>query len=319
MIGFIISHAWSQYYASSPFKNFLDIPEHLQDDFRVIPMYDHMVYDPVVLEQLSKFSALVVDDVYAPHMGFYKTGPRFMIDGDPHRNRAAEIPLLEVKYEWADYILTSACPKDRLEGRHYPRQELRDTKFTYYPHAAPAVPVATPAWPDRDARTVLSGSRGKAVYPYRYYIEQNLNSHVDALPFQSWKHGEYFKEVSKYRGAFTCRSVFNYTVAKYFEIPWLGTLLIGQNLSEEELWLTGLKHGVNCILTENSSEAVAAATALAANPFAYEGLAAAGQNLMMKHHTILNRVRYIQKLVEKVKAGNFKNTDAKDVFKGMQA
>lgn len=318
MVGFVISHAWSSYYASSPFKNFLDIPAELQVGFRIIHMHDWMVTDPETIRTILSFDALVVDDVYAPHMGFYKNGPKLLIDGDPHRNKKSEVDLLEAKYRWADYILTSADPKLTVSGRFYPSQDLRENKFTYYPHSAPAIPLKTKPWLERDPRTLLSGSRGKAVYPFRAAVEESNARSVASLHFQSKNHESYFAEIAKYRGAVTCHSIFHYTVAKYFEIPWLGTLLIGQSLSQEEQELLGFKHNENCLLPSTAREAISLANSVTSSPLAFEGIAAEGQNLIMRRHTIHHRIKYILKLIEAIQSGGFKNTYAKEIFKGMK-
>ena len=312
MIGIVISAAWSQYYASSPFKNFLDIPRNAHPDCEIIPVDPEFVNTSSFRDYVStQCDALVVDDVYAPYMGFYDKGPKLMIDGDPHRNRPEEIPALEAKYKWADYVLTGAWPDVKLPGRFYPDQDLRDDKFVYYPHAAPGGAPPITAWSDRDGRAVLSGSCDKMVYPFRAAVREAVDSAVAVFPFQSWNHMDYFNQLSKYCGGITCQSTFIYTVAKYFEIPWCGNTLIAPRPLMGEAEMLGFVDGENVAFAANANEAIEWARMCKHLP----SLAHRGRKLILDRHTIHSRLEYISRLVKAIKRGNFHPNDGYSIFR----
>ena len=303
----IISDAWPQYYASSPFKNFLDIAPDSHQDFEIIPMNSKVLTSKEFQERIKKFDAVVVDEVFVSHIAAHCifSGPLLMIDGDPHRHRPDQVLDIQIKYETADYVLTGANVEKTLPQYFYPCQELRRAKSLYYPHSAPGVKPPKCEWDARHSLILLSGSVDPAVYPFRAGVKG-----VVSLGFQHLVHQDYFNFMALHKAAVTCNSIFEYTVAKYFEIPWCGCLLLARTIPQEEADLLGFKCGSNCVLATEPHQL---------EPFInnvswYDHMSAAGHQLIMERHTIYQRLEYLSRLIKKLLAGGFKPGDELPIF-----
>src|ERR1019366_1381333 len=122
----------------------------------------------------------------------------------------------------------------------------------YFPHSVPDdAPVGLP-WADRHPRALLSGSVSQQVYPFRWACQKTHAFNV--LPPQGLGRDEYLAYLGTYRYAITCNSIFEYTVAKYFEIPAMGAVLIAPPPSMDEMDLLGLRGGENCVWVKNAAD-----------------------------------------------------------------
>lgn len=312
MIALVISSAWPKYYSSSPFLNLLYASH---PDYKVFGKLPHECEDPAFREEIGTFDAVVTDDVLIQKFAFYNKGPKFMVGGDPHAHQPHQVQRLRAEYSVADYVLTGAWFCKRLEDRYlYPPAELWE-KHVYFPHMAPATLPELADWKDRKQNALLSGSIG-IVYPFREQCRQMAQRGfpIDLLDFQKFNHGEYFREVGKYRMAITCNSIFECAMAKYFEIPWLGTILVAPPMSDEENHLVGYQDNKNVIWTREPQYLDKLINVVNSDPEHFAKVAQAGAELMRKCHTAFNRLEYVSRLVDKIKTGGFEPQDALDVF-----
>lgn len=105
------------------------------------------------------------------------------------------------------------------------------------------------------------------------------------------------QELGKYKYGFSCIAWSGYTVAKYFEVPKAGALLVAEELpSIKERDLLGFISGVNCHLVANNKQLL---KSLPTSP----EIAQRGHELVMKRHTTLNRIRQAEILVEMLQKG----------------
>jgi hypothetical protein len=156
----------------------------------------------------------------------------------------------------------------------------------------------------------------KAVYPFRFEcrVKSQNGAQITLLGPNEFQHENYFEKLGTYRAAITCNSIFEYTVAKYFEIPWTGAVLIAPRISNEESELIGFKHNRNVIWVEECHSVERAIEVLNDLADVTETISANGAELMRKSHTAYQRLDYIERLVRLIKAGGFTPEDAKDCF-----
>lgn len=309
MFGIIISDAWPQYYSSSPFKNFLDIPTKAHPDFEIIPMNSSKLESEEFRESVKKFSALVVDEVWVSHMSFYTQGPILMIDGDPHRHDQAAAWKLESKYNLATYVLTGAHEEIKHPRYYYPKEEIRKQKFLYFPHFTPGIKCPDFFWEQKTAQAALSGSISE-VYPFRKKVSDERFRNVYTIPFQSSNHFEYFNKMSLYMAGITCPSIFYYTVAKYFEIPWCGSVLMAPKPAKDEAALLGMIDNVNVLFVEDLNTLRIWLQDISS----LKPIAEKGRELMLNRHTVFHRLEYLSSVIKKILSGNFSIGDEKTIF-----
>lgn len=312
MIALVLSSAWPQYYASSPFLNLL---KSAHPRFSVMGILPHDTADEGFRYKINNCEALVVDDVNAIYFDWYKNGPKLMIGGDPHCHRPDQVERITREYDAMDYVLTGAVFSKKLPRYLYPADELWN-KHVYFPHMVPEGPAPAFPWGGRYDTALLSGSMDPAVYPFRWGCRElsQKGAPITLLGQNEVQHEGYFERLGTYKYAITCNSNFEYTVAKYFEIPWTGSILIAPPLgTKEEAELIGFEHASNALFALNPEDATRMIVAAQADKHA-EIIAAKGAEIMRKHHTTYQRLDYIDRLVTLIKAGGFTPEDAKDCF-----
>ena len=313
MIALVVSAAWPKYHASSPFLNLLNSSH---PDFKVFGVLGEDTLKPEFRDAVNACEALVVDDVLAKLMGFYTKGPKLMIGGDPHAHKPEQAQRLEEEYASVDYVLTGAVFCKKLSPPYfYPPAPCWD-KHVYFPHSVPNARIEVPNWLCRKSAALLSGAVSQEVYPFRKrcWDLARAGYPIELLDHAVLWHDQYFKRVAEYRMAITCPSIFECAMAKYFEFPWLGTLLLAPALSKEECNLLGYEDDVNVVWVDNADRVNQAIAKINDHPQKYADVAAAGAALLAKSHTVNSRLSYVAALVEKIRAGGFMPNDGMDIF-----
>ena len=311
-IALVLHSKWPLYYASSPYLNLFNASH---PDFKLFAIQPHQLLDPVLKDEVYKHQVIITDDINAHMIGDFP-GLRLMIGGDPHAHRPDQVERLIKEYNSVDYVLTGAIFCKQLRDRYlYPPAEMW-RKHVYFPHMVPDRRPELPAWESRDQTALMSGSRDPSVYPFRakvWELAKGNEAWISTLDLNNFNHDAYFQRLADFRFAVTCSSNFEYLVAKYMEIPWLGTILIAPALSKEESELIGFDNGVNVHWVREPGEVLLAVQEFNRTSLAQK-MAAAGAELM-KHHTAHRRLDYIKLLIERITQGNFIPDDAKDLFK----
>lgn len=314
MIALLLSPAWNNYYASSPYRNLLGS---WHDRIHIMPTTQAILADPVHQEMLQGYEALVVDDVLAQSIGFFK-GLKFMVGGDPHAHRHEQVTRLEAEYASVDYVLSTGYFSKKLPQYLWPSDETRK-KHIFFPHSVPDFPVEASPWRDRFHNALLSGSISPQVYPFRdkclQIARRNGPSGIAVLNPNLMQHDAYFNHLAGYRMGITCGSVFDTTIAKHFEIPWVGSVLLSPRIPAIEEELLGFIPNETYVVAENADLISATIAEINANLEHFSAVADAGMWLTRANHTAHSRLDYISKLIDKIKAGGFKTDDAFTIFK----
>lgn len=312
MIALIVSAKWPEYYASSPFNNLLRSSHPRFKTFALLP---GDLSSESVQHQINECEAIVVDDVLALKCGFYKNGPKFMVAGDGHAHTNDDAKLRDAQYQSVDYVLTSGYFAKKLPQYHWPLEQSRARRL-FCPHTVPGhLPPPVTPFNLKVRRALLSGSISKEVYPFRKEVLASHARGVEVLTWGQTNHSAYFAKVSTYWFAITCPSVFECALAKYFEIPWCGTVLIAPSISQEEAELLGFKHEKNMVFVSSAADVSAIVSDLRKEEGLYERVTTEGQRLMTHSHTVEKRLEYIAALVDSVRAGTFRHYDCFDLFK----
>ena len=170
------------------------------------------------------------------------------------------------------------------------------SKFKFFPHFIDPQHAVVGKRLDRYNKCLISGALDSKVYPIRATAFQNFKQ-SGTSPFCHLSHPGYFKllDTSKctvgvnyinYLSNFTCAlataSCLDYTVAKYFEIPLSGSLLVATHSSD--LTELGFVDGKNFILV-NKDNVVSKVQGIIQNSELYKGVALKGQELVLENYT----------------------------------
>ncbi|MFA5406911.1 MAG: glycosyltransferase [Candidatus Nanoarchaeia archaeon] len=151
-----------------------------------------------------------------------------------------------------------------------------------------------------------SGHSTESVYPFRYAYTKIFNPIQGGHPGYDPKivdpqkiNQGFYEQISKYQFCSACGGNYGYVVSKYFEIPYCGSILIGEkNNGLDEL---GFVDGENCLLftkeelINNSYERICGLTQKD-----LAEISEAGAKLIRDKHMLSNRLNYIQKIIKEL-------------------
>lgn len=301
MVALVSSPTWKVWHAVSPHLNLRNARAHASfTKFSVTP--DELANEEL-RAKINECEAVVVDYNNSYAMEFYTNGPKFLIWGDEHCHTKEEVSGTEELHAKYDYVLVGAPFSTPKKDRYlYVSDECKARRLYFPPCVGDERPEALP-WDQRLSRAILPSNICPHVYPFRWKCGQLASdgSPIDNLPHFKSVHEEFFKLLGTYKYGITCNSYkwLNYTVAKYFEMPWMGSVLIATPPSDKECKLIGFEHGKNALFTDNPHEALRFI-----NDGSHEAISIAGAELMMKYHTASKRLDYITKLVERARSSS---------------
>ena len=155
----------------------------------------------------------------------------------------------------SDIILASYAP---VFERFFP-QVASEKRIVWVPHAA-SPEFMLPMNEQAENKILLSGKIDR-----HYPLRQQLTALADEADFRIVEHPHpgyqcrhdhvssaavgsgYARRINQFRAAFTDASQFNYVLAKYFEIPATGCLLLGDAAVENELSELGFRSWVHFV------------------------------------------------------------------------
>jgi hypothetical protein len=149
-------------------------------------------------------------------------------------------------------------------------------------------------------RCLVSGTASKDVYPLRAFIvEHKEDLPIDYMPNPLSGHDfvgdKYAKLLYSYFCCATCSSVFHYTLAKYFEIPASGSLLIAD--STDDLLSLGFTPGRHFVDLPEGSDPIGIIMDCIAHPERYEAIRERGCSFVRSNHGIYNRFEQLKKVL----------------------
>jgi len=145
-------------------------------------------------------------------------------------------------------------------------------------------------------KCLLSGSRNKDVYDFREYIVCSTFKHVD-YKSPIFKGDAYSNLLHSYFCSIATASIFNYVLAKYFEIPATGSLLLAQET--QDLKISGLipyKHYIpitNDDVFKKIDECIK-------HPDDYNIIRKAGMEFVRRNHSVVNRVDQLETILDRL-------------------
>lgn len=177
-------------------------------------------------------------------------------------------------------------------------------KMEYFPDFFAPVDryAALPFNTNPERKCFISGTVNE-IYPLRSYV---LLRNYAKLPIEHlgapWEGHDIIKEkyanmLHKYLCCLTDSSVFNYTLAKYFEIPATGSLLIAN--STPDLKHLGFMDGVHYIQV-NAMNVFNEISKVIKDPARYESIRRKGRQFVCDFHSVDSRFGYFTKVIERL-------------------
>jgi len=166
-------------------------------------------------------------------------------------------------------------------------------------------------------KCLLTGHRNPKLYPLRHKIIKSLEASaktrrlIEAMrhprwtrptPLKPWEvppalNDSYAKKLNHYFCSIATDSIYHYGLAKYFEIPAAGCLLLGVRTPDiDEAGLTPWEHYVPI----SELNALAQVEAVFENPDAFSKIRKQGCAYVRQNHSVKNRIKQLRSLMREV-------------------
>ena len=145
-------------------------------------------------------------------------------------------------------------------------------------------------------KCLLCGSINKEVYPLRSFIVGKRHVNIDYRP-PVYVRDDYAKLLHSYFCCVSSSSIFNYVLAKCFEIMATGSLLlVDETADSKKLGLVPYKHYIPI----NKSDVFDKIYQCIKDPNSYDGIRKAGMRFARENHSIINRMDQFEKILNKL-------------------
>ncbi len=161
----------------------------------------------------------------------------------------------------------------------------------------------------KDLNMLLMGAKDKNVYPLRHKIIKKLKKNPDFLyhrhpGYRNIENTEnqfvkenYAKEINRAKVFFTCDSIYQYPILKFFEVPACHTLLLAP--SSKELFDLGFRPGENFVEINNKNF-INKASYYLQNDEERERITANGFKLVHERHTSEIRAKELIDMIKEI-------------------
>lgn len=161
----------------------------------------------------------------------------------------------------------------------------------------------------KDIDMLMMGNTSKKWYPLRNTILKTLSNHPNFIYHSPPKQRivndnkkffvreRYAREINRAKVFFTCDSITQYVVAKYFEVPACKTLLLAPD--SPDLYDLGFRSGENFVAI-NEHDFVAKAKYYLLNDEERERIAENGYKLVHDRHSSAVRAKELLKMIEEI-------------------
>ena len=207
-------------------------------------------------------------------------------------------PEIKAQYEaMFDRYNVILSPHDETMKELYPGHI---GKALYFPDFfGPYERYDMPLHPTPVMRCLLAGSVSVDVYPLRQHVLENMeDGYLDFLPSPVFGHDiigdKYAKLLNSYFCCMACSGIYKGTVAKYFEIPGAGSLLITNRINDLDL-LGFVPHEHYVPITKDT--ACETIKKVLEDPEKYVPIRDAGTQFVRENHSIRNRFEVIKKVI----------------------
>jgi len=142
-------------------------------------------------------------------------------------------------------------------------------------------------------RCLLPGAVNPKIYPLRSFVKKQSNN-IDCKRAIGNKYAEL---LNSYFCCLTSSSIFNYALAKHFEIPAAGSLLLADETSD--LTKAGFVPNYHYVpVTKNN--AIAKIKHCLKKPHKYEHIRKQGMEFVRKNHSMINRIDELKTIFERI-------------------
>lgn len=139
---------------------------------------------------------------------------------------------------------------------------------------------------------LLSGSLNPEVYPLRTFVKKS-SQYVD-YPQPNYIGDSYAKLLHSYFCCVTDPTIFNYIVAKYFEVLACGSLLIAKRCNDlDRVGFIPFRHYIP-VTMDNVTATIAQCLE---NPDDYTHIRKEGMDFVRKNHSVINRIDQFEKIL----------------------
>lgn len=299
---FYLNRGWTRYVGSSPFYTLACGAED-NPDCTVIWAEDFSVMPP----EVATCDVLVTDMDPTVSGWFPKVREgvvKVCLDGDMHRFTKEECDLYRSLIPRYDIVLSQYVFSTPLDWVFTPTKEERKS-FVFFPHMVPDMPRQRGP---RELGGVQSGLNNSRSYPFRTWLNL-LNLPFDTIlehpgysdPSAMIEARESFCGIlDRHKVSVTGLALGEngYTVAKYFEIPYAGCLLVAEEPCSVDREVLGFRSGKNCFLFRQGDVGLRDLYIdVLANWDRYLPVAEAGCRLVMAKHTVRHRLIYLKAIV----------------------
>lgn len=305
----VLTNGWRNYHVMSP--NLL-----LLENAGTLPEFSvHGIDDEVgawrARASLSEAKAIICDTVCWRYFQDIKNIPKILISVDAHALYANQYEEYVKAFEWADYILSPYSLVSNAADRIYHLPKKFKHKTIFFPHFVDGKSVTCQ---EKTIEAALSGAISDT-YPFRQMAQELPWLHRPAIHTEIVKR-DYLDYIAKARVGVTCNSRIGYTVAKYFEIPFAGTLLYAPAIrSTLESELLGYGDRMMEIATEKTSQEIEQRLLQILADFENrKQKIETAQRLIQNRHTVKHRLKYLLSLLDRINTGNYMVYDQFDLF-----
>lgn len=154
-------------------------------------------------------------------------------------------------------------------------------------------------------RCLVSGAQNPSVYPLRDFILKNKDDRMEVILPPYWNQHNYVGAnyallLRCFHCAVTCSSIFKYAVAKYFEIPAAGTLLLAEDCEDVRIcghvpWETFIPVHEDNVLSQ-----INYVLNISPDNGQIKRIKKQSREFVLKYHTVNNRFETFCKVIEEL-------------------
>ena len=291
---FWLSGGWHSYLANSN----IALCEAIENDNDIVPAYGYSTdprddLDAVVVDSISvPLPPWLPDDIIKFHLG----------DDLHHFTETARDPFTEAAKAY-DILLTPYYFAKPQQPNCYfwPTEETR-RKLVWFPHW---VPDKQPPISASRGGGVLIGCTDSRVYPWRAWLKSLALPDLTVVQHPGYddptamiaSREAFFPTLARHKVGFTDNLILDYTVAKYFEIPFAGCLLVAQRPNAMDAKLLGFEDSRNCVFIDGQDEQDVRRVYAMALSGQYDKVSEHGHWLIRQRHTASCRLAYLKRLI----------------------
>lgn len=316
-IAVCVSSSWENYRAFSPCGFLLTKYHEKFDHYIINPLGDNN-QEELIAEIKSKYDCIVSCEYAWRYVGDFK-GLKLAIVDDLHRWGRQRFQHDTDILSWADIILSTYHFTDKHASYPGSISTEQRRKFVYFPHFSNDIVDGLPDFENREF-AIVPGAYIENFYPMRFLSHRIPGIAIpgmNGLPELARK--DFIRQIGCYKVGIICNSTLRYTVAKYFEIPMAGTVLLASDIPHPlEKYLLGFCESNSSLIPlskeENLEYITEEAYKIVSDRDKWIELSNNGRSLVRDRHTVSSRYRYLFSIISSALHGRWSIGDQYDHF-----